>query len=81
MRRSIPVSTGQLHSGSTELSEHDWLGFDESLRHLRSVRWLQTSIASNRIVYRASSLIALRAIERNIRRIASNLLQDGTFGR
>lgn len=49
----------------TTLGEHDWIGPDDSLSHLGSARWLQREIAPERIVYRASSLLALQAAARN----------------
>lgn len=50
--------------GATELAAHAWLGFDDSLGHLRSARWLETHVAKERIVYRSDSLLALRAAAR-----------------
>jgi DNA-binding transcriptional LysR family regulator len=46
------------------LSEHLWAGPDESLAHLGSARWLASEIASERVVYRANSLVALQAAAR-----------------
>src|SRR5690606_27835411 len=37
----------------TALSAHDWLGFDESLSHLRSARWLASNVPEEQVVYRA----------------------------
>jgi DNA-binding transcriptional LysR family regulator len=51
-------------SGRRALSEHDWLGPDDSLAHLGSARWLRSGIAPERVVYRASSLVALQAAAR-----------------
>ncbi len=48
----------------TELTGHDWIGFEDSLAHLRSAHWLRARIAGERIVYRANSLLALRAAAR-----------------
>jgi DNA-binding transcriptional LysR family regulator len=47
--------------GEGELSEHDWIGFDDSLSHLGSAKWLAKHVATDRIVCRANSLMALRA--------------------
>lgn len=47
------------------LAEHDWLAPDDSLSHLGSAKWLKREIAPQRIVYRASSLVALHAAARN----------------
>jgi DNA-binding transcriptional LysR family regulator len=47
-----------------ELEGHEWVGLDESLGHLGSARWLQSHIPEDRIVGRASSLFALRALAR-----------------
>jgi DNA-binding transcriptional LysR family regulator len=46
------------------LAEHTWLGPDESLPHLGSARWLRNEVPAERIVYRASSLVALQAAAR-----------------
>jgi DNA-binding transcriptional LysR family regulator len=46
------------------LSEHLWVGPDESLAHLGSARWLAAEIASERVVYRANSLVALQTAAR-----------------
>jgi DNA-binding transcriptional LysR family regulator len=46
------------------LSDHVWAGPDESLAHLGSARWLERQIASERVVYRANSLVALQAAAR-----------------
>jgi DNA-binding transcriptional LysR family regulator len=46
------------------LTEHDWLAPDESLMHLGSARWLRKEIESERIVFRANSLVALQAAAR-----------------
>ena len=43
------------------LTALDWIGFDESLAHLRSARWISANIDSGRIVFRANSLSALRS--------------------
>jgi DNA-binding transcriptional LysR family regulator len=48
----------------TALAAHDWIGFEESLSHLRSARWLGANVADSRVVYRANSLLALRAAAR-----------------
>ncbi len=42
----------------------DWLGPDDSLGHLGLARWLRARVPAERIVYRASSLLALRAAAR-----------------
>jgi molybdate transport repressor ModE-like protein len=48
----------------TEISQHDWVGTDETLQHLPSARWLSSHVAQNRIVYRANSLLALHMAAR-----------------
>ncbi|MEZ2132950.1 MULTISPECIES: LysR family transcriptional regulator [unclassified Sinorhizobium] len=48
--------------GRTPLAAHEWLGFEESLSHLRSARWVEANVEN--IVYRADSLLALRAAAR-----------------
>lgn len=52
------------HQGATALPAHDWLGFEESLNHLRSARWVEAKVPKERIVYRADSLLALQAAAR-----------------
>ena len=42
------------------LGEHDWLAPDDSLAHLKPTRWIAETVAPARIVYRASSLMALQ---------------------
>lgn len=44
-----------------DLAGHQWLAPDDSLWHLGSARWLRRQIPADRIVYRASSLVALQA--------------------
>jgi DNA-binding transcriptional LysR family regulator len=46
------------------LPAHTWLGFDESLSHLRSTRWVEENVPKERVVYRANSLLALQAAAR-----------------
>lgn len=48
-------------SGRRPLREHDWLGFEDSLAHLRSARWLAANLPDERIVFRADLLLALRS--------------------
>lgn len=47
--------------GARDLEALDWLGPDDSLAHLGLARWLRARVPAERIVYRASSLLALRA--------------------
>ena len=51
-------------SGSLDLAGQSWLGFEDSLSHLRSARWIETHVPPDRIVYRSNSLLALRAAAR-----------------
>jgi DNA-binding transcriptional LysR family regulator len=48
----------------TELSAYEWIGFDDSLSHLGSARWVDANVANDRIVCRANSVLALRAAAR-----------------
>jgi DNA-binding transcriptional LysR family regulator len=48
----------------TALAAHAWLGFEESLSHLRSAQWVAANVADARIVYRSNSLTALQAAAR-----------------
>src|SRR5882724_13475739 len=47
--------------GRRPLREYDWLGFEDSLGHLRSARWISANLSDERIVLRADSLLALRS--------------------
>jgi DNA-binding transcriptional LysR family regulator len=44
--------------------ELDWIGFDDSLAHLRSARWLAKQIDRERVVHRGNSLLGLREAAR-----------------
>jgi DNA-binding transcriptional LysR family regulator len=48
-------------SGNRPLRDHDWLGFEDSLGHLRSARWVSENLSQERIMFRADSLLALRS--------------------
>lgn len=50
-----------LHPYDDNPGEHDWIGFDDSLRHLAAARWMQSRVPTERVICRASSLLALRA--------------------
>lgn len=41
--------------------DHDWIGFDDSLRHLAAAKWLQAHVPAERVICKANSLLALRA--------------------
>lgn len=45
--------------------EHDWIGFDDSLRHLAAAKWMQVHVPAERVACRANSLLALRAAARS----------------
>jgi DNA-binding transcriptional LysR family regulator len=51
-------------NGKKPVTEYHWLGFDESLSHLRSARWMAAHLPAERIVFRADSLLALRSAAR-----------------
>ncbi len=51
--------------GEAELSRHHWIGFDESLGHLRSARWLAATVPAVQIVLRTDSLLGLRSAARS----------------
>jgi DNA-binding transcriptional LysR family regulator len=51
-------------SGSLDLAVQRWLGFEDSLSHLRSARWFEAHVSPDRIIYRSNSLLALRAAAR-----------------
>lgn len=46
------------------LEDHSWLAPDDSLSHLASARWLRARISSERVRYRASSLVPLQVAAR-----------------
>jgi DNA-binding transcriptional LysR family regulator len=43
----------------TALARHDWIGFADSLGHLRSAHWIAATVPPDRIVYRADSVLAI----------------------
>ncbi|MBC8118713.1 MAG: LysR family transcriptional regulator [Burkholderiaceae bacterium] len=43
----------------SDLAEHDWVGFDESLNHLAQAKWLKHNVAEERIVFRVDSLLGM----------------------
>ena len=47
-----------------DLEALDWLGPDDTLAHLGLARWLKARVPAARVVYRASSLLALREAAR-----------------
>jgi DNA-binding transcriptional LysR family regulator len=48
----------------TALALQEWIGFEESLSHLRSAKWINANVPQQRIVYRADSLLAISAAAR-----------------
>lgn len=48
-------------TGRRPLCDYDWLGFEDSLGHLRSARWMSANLSEERIVFRADSLLALKS--------------------
>jgi len=40
-------------------AEEAWIGYDDSLSHLKSARWLEREVPSGRVVYRANSLLGI----------------------
>ncbi|MDJ0945075.1 MAG: LysR substrate-binding domain-containing protein [Kiloniellales bacterium] len=57
-------SRGAREAEAEELEALDWLGPDDSLAHLGLARWLRARVPAERIVFRASSLLALREAAR-----------------
>jgi DNA-binding transcriptional LysR family regulator len=51
-------------AGESALSAHAWIGFEDSLSHLSSAKWVDANVAGDRIVCRTNSLLALRAAAR-----------------
>ena len=50
--------------GERDVREQDWLAPDDSLSHLASARWVQAEVPGDRVILRASSLLALRCAAR-----------------
>jgi DNA-binding transcriptional LysR family regulator len=46
------------------LAQHAWIGFEESLGHLPSAKWIDANVPQQRIVHRADSLLAITAAAR-----------------
>lgn len=46
--------------GRYALVGHDWLGFDDNLQHMASAKWMARHVKPDQVVYRASSLLALK---------------------
>jgi len=46
------------------LAEHSWVGFDESLSHLASARWIEENVRYENIGFRADSVLAAAAAAR-----------------
>ena len=44
--------------GMNDMAARDWIGFDDSLSHLKAAEWLAKSIPEERIVTRCNSLLA-----------------------
>jgi DNA-binding transcriptional LysR family regulator len=64
---TAPYASAQYLSGKPRLAsllEYDWLACDDSLQHLASARWLASHVDKSRIVYRASSVLALQTAAR-----------------
>ena len=63
-RRLATLATAPYAAASVPLAEADWVAPDDTLSHLASARWLAAQVPNGRIVYRASSLLALAAAAR-----------------
>lgn len=50
--------------GERDVRDHDWLTPDDSLSHLASARWVEAEVPKQRVIFRASSLLALRCVAR-----------------
>lgn len=57
MRGAPPVKTARL-------AEQPWIGFDESLLHLQSARWIESHVPPERIVARVNSVLGMRTLAR-----------------
>jgi DNA-binding transcriptional LysR family regulator len=55
---AVYASTSYLgrFGNKTELKDHDWIGFDDTLRHLSYARWLENIVLPEKIVMRANTL-------------------------
>jgi DNA-binding transcriptional LysR family regulator len=54
LRKQFRASGGDLVP-----ADETWVGYDESLGHLKSARWLSQEVPQERVVYRANSLLAI----------------------
>lgn len=56
-----------VHADLDDLSEHSWIGADESLAYLASARWLKKSFPGTCIHYRINTLMGmLEAVKQNL---------------
>ncbi len=63
-RRLATLATAPYAAAPMALPDADWLAPDDSLSHLASARWIAAQVRPHRVVYRASSLVALAAAAR-----------------
>jgi DNA-binding transcriptional LysR family regulator len=61
---AVYAAPGFLHRRGRDPHSLDWIAPDDSLSHLGSARWIKAKVAPERIVHRASSLLALAAAAR-----------------
>ena len=61
---AIYAAPSYLEGRSPDAATLDWLAPDDSLSHLGSARWIAENVAPERVVHRASSLVALAASAR-----------------
>lgn len=49
----------RLRAGGTDPAEYDWIGFDESLGHIGTARWMRTAVPAERIVLRIDTVLGM----------------------
>lgn len=53
------------HPGRGSRGDHDWIGFEDSLRHLAAAKWLHAHVPAERVICRANSWLAIGAAARS----------------
>jgi DNA-binding transcriptional LysR family regulator len=48
-----------LRAGGTDPAAYDWIGFDESLGHIGTARWMRAAVPAERIAYRADTVLGM----------------------
>lgn len=61
---ALYAAKGTPPSALASLVDASWIGFDESLGHLQSARWIEAHVPAERIVARVDSVLAMRTLAR-----------------